>query len=75
MTEMLKTLQRLGLEEQEAKTYLALLDLGETTITKLAERAELGRVHMYQIANRLIQRGIAHFGEKVEVARFTRFEL
>ena len=71
MTEMLKTLQRLGLEEQEAKTYLALLDLGETTITKLAERAELGRVHMYQIANRLIQRGIAAYVVKDNVKYFS----
>jgi sugar-specific transcriptional regulator TrmB len=53
------TLLKLGLEEQEAKTYVALLDLGEATATKLAERTGLGRVHMYQLTNRLIGKGLA----------------
>jgi len=44
--EIIPTLENLGLEEQEAKTYLASLDLGEATATRLAERTGLGRVHM-----------------------------
>ncbi len=54
----LEILKQLGLEEQEAKTYIALLDLREATATKLSERANLGRVHMYQITNRLIEKGL-----------------
>lgn len=71
MKDALKTLQKLGLDEQEAKTYLALLDLGETTITKLAERTELGRVHMYQITNRLIERGLSAYVVKDNVKYFS----
>ena len=59
MIQISETLQKLGLEEQEVKTYLALLDLGESTATKLANRTHLGRVHMYQIINKLIGKGLA----------------
>src|SRR3989338_1272915 len=71
MTEITATLQKLGLEEQEVKTYLALLDLGESTATKLAERTGLGRVHMYQIVNRLIERGLASYIVKNNVKYFS----
>ncbi|MEW5897184.1 MAG: helix-turn-helix domain-containing protein [Nanoarchaeota archaeon] len=71
MTEITATLQKLGLEEQEVKTYLALLDLGESTATKLAERTGLGRVHMYQIVNRLIERGLASYIIKNNVKYFS----
>lgn len=71
MTETTKILQRLGLEEQEVKTYLALLDLRESTATKLAERAGLGRVHMYQIMNRLIERGLASYILKNNIKYFS----
>ncbi len=71
MSDQLPILQLLGLDAQEAKTYLALLDLGEATATKLAERTGLGRVHMYQIVNRLIERGIASYIIKNNVKYFS----
>jgi len=71
MKEIIETLQKLGLEEQEVKTYLALLDLGESTATKLAERTGLGRVHMYQIVNRLIEKGLASYIVKNNVKYFS----
>src|SRR3989338_103450 len=71
MTDITATLHRLGLEEQEVKTYLALLDLGESPAAKLAERTGLGRVHMYQIVNRLIGRGLASYILKNNVKYFS----
>ncbi len=35
----LTELQELGLEEKEAKVYLALLSLGEATATKIADKS------------------------------------
>ena len=67
----LETLQQLGLEEQEVKTYLALLDLGEATATKVAERSGLGRVNMYQILNRLIEKGLSAYLIKNNVKYLT----
>src|SRR3989338_11032182 len=71
MIEITQTLQKFGLEKQEVKTYLGLLDLGESTATKLAERTGLGRVHMYQIVNRLIERGLASYIVKNNVKYFS----
>ncbi len=71
MTEIKEILVKLGLEEQEAKTYLALLDLGEATATKVAERTGIGRVHVYQIINRLIKRGLSSYIIKNNVKYFS----
>ena len=70
MGEALEILQQLGLEEPEAKTYLALLDLGESTATKIAERAGLGRVHSYQILTKLIEKGLTSYIIKNNVKYF-----
>ncbi len=70
MPEPTATLQHLGLEEQEAKTYLALLDLGEATASKLAEHTGLGRVHMYQLLNKLMEQGLASHVLKNNVKYF-----
>lgn len=66
-----QTLQNIGLEEKEAKTYLALLGLGETTATKLAEKTNLDRTLMYQLTNKLIEKGLASFIIKNNVRYFS----
>lgn len=71
MIDLISTLKNLGLEEQEAKTYLALLSLKEATATKLTERANIGRVNMYQITNRLIEKGLVSYVVKNNVRYFT----
>ncbi len=71
MSEIEKTLLKLGLEEQEIKTYLALLDFGGSTATKLSEKTGLGRVHMYQITNKLIEKGLASYIIKNNVRYFS----
>ena len=70
MPEIELILSKLGLEEQEVKTYLALIDLGESTATKLSERTGLGRVHTYQIINKLIDKGLASYVIKNNVKYF-----
>ena len=70
MTDIIATLQNLGLEKQEAKAYLSLLDLGESTATKLSERSGLGRVHLYQVVSKLIGQGLASYIIKDGVKHF-----
>jgi len=71
MNRIQETLEKIGIKEIEVKTYLALLDLGEATTTKIAERTDLGRVHMYQITNKLIEKGLASFIIKNNVKYFS----
>ena len=70
MTELNNVLEQLGLEEPEVKAYLALLDLGESTATKISERAGLGRVHSYQILTTLIEKGLTSYIIKNNVKYF-----
>jgi sugar-specific transcriptional regulator TrmB len=50
-------LTQIGLEENEAKIYLALLELGETTIIPLSRRAGLPRTTCYFLAEKMAKRG------------------
>ena len=74
MGDVENTLKALGLEEQEINVYLALLELHESNVTKIAERTGLGRVHMYQITNRLIGKGLASYVIKNNVKYFSAAE-
>lgn len=59
MNQELGALLKYGLDEKEAKTYLALLELGEITATKVSEKASIDRVLTYQILAKLIDKGLA----------------
>jgi len=64
-------LQNYGLEEKEAKTYLTLLSLGEVTATILATKAVLDRTLMYQLTNKLIEKGLISYIVKNNVRYFS----
>mgnify|MGYP001294978295 CR=1 FL=1 len=66
-----KILQELGLEEKEAKVYLELLKLNETTATKISEKTNLDRTLMYQLTNKLIEKGLVSYIIKNNVKYFS----
>ena len=51
-------LKELGLSDKEAKTYLAILELGSTTIKPIADRAGIQRTSVYNFIDRLVERGL-----------------
>ena len=55
---LLFELKKLGLKEKEARVYLAGLELGLTSIQKLAERTGITRPTAYEIVRALEQRGL-----------------
>ncbi|RIL06596.1 MAG: hypothetical protein DCC75_10745, partial [Proteobacteria bacterium] len=54
----ISALAGLGLRTQEAKVYLALLELGATTIKPLAERSGVKRTSIYNFIDQMVQRGL-----------------
>lgn len=66
-----KILQSLGLTEKEARAYLSLLRLGESTATKIAEDINIDRTLTYQVMNRLIERGLVSYVIKNNVRYFS----
>src|SRR3989338_11529589 len=58
------SLQRFGLSEKEAKTYLACLELGETGAGDISIKSNLPRTLVYDILERLIDIGLASYAIK-----------
>jgi len=54
----IEQLRQAGLTENEAKVYLTLLEIGPKTASTLAKRTGLHRRLIYDIADRLIKKGI-----------------
>lgn len=67
----LKQLRDIGLTEGEISVYEALLDLGECTKTSLAEKSGVAPSNIYDITNRLLEKGIISKVEKNGIAHFS----
>ena len=53
-----KELQEVGLQEKEAKVYLAALELGQSTVQKIAQKADIKRPTTYFIIEGLMKRRV-----------------
>lgn len=53
-----KELKNIGLAEKEARVYLATLELGQSTVQKIAEKAKVNRATTYVVIESLIQKGL-----------------
>lgn len=53
-----KELKNLGLAEKEAKVYLAALELEQSTVQKISEKAKVNRATTYVVIEALIQKGL-----------------
>jgi len=62
--ELVKLLEELGIIGNEAKVYLACLELGPTTITKIAYKAGIERATVYAILDRLKEKGLVTINVK-----------
>ena len=51
----------IGLTKNEAEVYLILLNLNETTASKIAEKTKISRPHVYDSLNKLIDKGMASY--------------
>ncbi|MFC1753589.1 TrmB family transcriptional regulator [Thermoproteota archaeon] len=67
---LFRQLKKIGLTEGEIKVYEALLELGETTKTKLAKKSEVSPSKIYDVAERLIRKGIVSTVKKKGVMHF-----
>ena len=67
----LTELTQIGLTKGEIKVYNSLLDLGECTKTALAKKAGVAPSNIYDITNRLLEKGIISKVEKNGTAHFS----
>lgn len=59
-----KILQEIGLSENEAKIYLALLKLGQSLVSKIVIETRINRTHIYDRLNKLLEKGIVSYAIK-----------
>src|SRR3989344_6169177 len=57
----LEVLRKIGLSEGEIKVYKALLELGATSINNIHEKVGIDRRNIYDILNKLIERGLVSY--------------
>lgn len=62
--ELIKGLEAYGLDQKEAKVYLAGLELGGASVLELARRTKLPRTTLYPILEKLVGRGVFREGKK-----------
>ena len=55
---LFKELQDVGLNETEAKIYLAALELGQTTVGRISQKSGIKRTTIYLSLENLIQKGL-----------------
>ncbi|PIN93105.1 hypothetical protein COU61_01055 [Candidatus Pacearchaeota archaeon CG10_big_fil_rev_8_21_14_0_10_35_13] len=67
----LSELQNIGLTKGEVKIYEALLELGETTRTELAKKSGISPSKIYDVANRLLEKGIITSVKKNGIIHFS----
>jgi len=67
----LEGLRKIGLTSGEIKVYGALLDLGETTRTALAKDSGVSASKLYEVINRLTEKGIVSVVKKGGVLHFS----
>ncbi|HLD86680.1 MAG TPA: helix-turn-helix domain-containing protein [Candidatus Nanoarchaeia archaeon] len=67
---LLRELLDIGLTEGEAKVYLALTELGSSTIGPIVEKAKVASSNIYEILGRLQEKGIASYIIKSKVKYF-----
>lgn len=67
----IRTLQEIGLTENEIKVYLAMLKLGQTTAGKIVDEAKVTRSKIYDILERLKNKGLVSYITKESTKYFS----
>jgi len=63
-------LESIGLTKSEAKTYLALLELGSSTTGHIVDKAKVASSKIYEILDKLISKGLVNYITKGKIKHF-----
>ncbi len=69
--ELLQTLRNIGLTDGEAKTYLALLSIGTSTVGSIIKKSGISASKVYYILDKLINKGLVSMIVKEKKKIFT----
>src|SRR3989338_4956714 len=63
--------KKMGFTEGETKVYLALLKLGETSITPIVKESKVSKSKIYDILEKLIEKGLVGYVTRDGTKQFT----
>ncbi|MBI3623575.1 hypothetical protein HY212_05875 [Candidatus Pacearchaeota archaeon] len=66
-------LMKLGLTNGEAKVYLALIELGSSTVGPIVSKSRVAYSNIYEILNRLVEKGLVSYIIKSKTKYFQAF--
>ena len=66
----IEQLQSIGLNDREAKVYLATLELGESTVLPISKKSDIKRTYCYDILGHLIDKNLVSYYEKNHRRRY-----
>ena len=69
-----KTLKQYGLTQKQAKVYLACLELGSASVTKISQKAELSRSTVYEVLESLSKINLISTFQKKKTKYFSAQE-
>src|SRR3989344_8398974 len=67
-------LRKLGLTNGEARAYSALLELGSSTVGPIVSKSGIAYSKIYEVLDRLIEKGLASFVIKQKTKHFQPLE-
>lgn len=70
MEKRIKVLEDLGFSKNEAIVYLTLLNLGSSTATVIADKSKLHRTTVYDVLDRLVEKGMVSYISKEDTKYF-----
>lgn len=68
---LISDLETLGLSAEEAKVYLAVLELGSSYVSAIAKKARVNRVGCYHTLGNLVRKGIVSSFTKNKISYFS----
>lgn len=68
---LVKTLMGIGLNNKEARIYLACIEKGTAPVSAIAQAAKVNRVTTYDILEKLKQKGLVSYFTKKQIKYFT----
>ncbi len=71
---LISTLQQIGLEEKQARIYLAALELGKTSIKEIAKKSGIKRTTIYDIMDEMVNLGYIRTTVEGKKKRFVAVE-
>jgi sugar-specific transcriptional regulator TrmB len=69
--ELIEVLDKIGLDQKQSATYLAILELGSGSVYSIAKKAGLKRPTVYRILDELVQKGLVSIVPRIKKALYT----